>query len=197
MPNEFWPSTPMPPVALTRMDLVGNSIQQKTAANNPDVFCKSQGSGYRLPSIGEFHAQTKSLSPGSSYQPKEPAHWSQYINNDTTKARLPNDTTRNVNGSLYNEWGDVSKYANGWEAGNYWSTEISVLNNFRGGNNFQNWFAGGGYGRIIFVGTGATSYPPSSGGADYTVYTNVNALYNVACIRDLVPTPSTPTPSKS
>ncbi|SES67241.1 hypothetical protein [Thorsellia anophelis] len=187
MPNEFWPSTTNPP---SLPGGIGNSIQQNTAANNPDVFCKSQGSGYRLPSIGEFHANTKSLSPGSSHQAVQPGHWSQYVNNDTTKARLPNDATRNVNGSLYNEWGDVSKYVNGWEAGNYWSSEVAVVRNI-------SYSRSRGVGRLKFDPTLGLIYPPTDRIDTFALTSDAGNLYNTACVRDLVPTPSTANPSKT
>ncbi|SET30648.1 hypothetical protein [Thorsellia anophelis] len=191
MPNEFWPDTPAPPYLSGG---IGNEIQQKTAANNPDIFCKTQGSSYRLPSIGEFHAGAKNVFPGGDFERQSPAHWSQFIDNDITKNMLPVNSNRTVNGSLYNEWGDVTKYVNGWESGNYWSTEQSVAQDRAyGGRNRV-----GGYGRPVFISTGTTSYPPvETNGFEYRVFTNVTSLFNVACVRDLVPTPSTPSPSKS
>lgn len=207
MPNRFWPNT-------TSVDPfrygIGNQIQRETAANNPDVFCEFQGDGYRLPSVGEINSSYRVLNPGHTYfnppysptirTSLVPGHWANYSENDIGKSRLPNVSGRVVSGSVGNEWGALSSY--GWSAGSYVVTEISVIQ-----TRAVSGQPSAAFGRIFFDSTslGANgvlgyvsgvvdainrpSYNNSPGYADYSHY--------VACVRDLIVTPATPSPSKT
>ncbi|SET15526.1 hypothetical protein [Thorsellia anophelis] len=201
MPNRFWKDTPQIPTAPKG---IGNTIQQNTAANNPDIFCESQGKGYRLPSVHEYETDAiNTTNPGYPRSPQSPGHWSAYINNDVKDTRKTNIATRSVSGAISNEWGDLTKY-NGWNdtAGltpNYWTTETSHYQGYNYGNNI--WDIG--YGRIYFNVQSMIGY--GTRGTRYNLYTNpfdiptpnATDLGLVACIRDLVPTPATPVPGKS
>ncbi|MNC35167.1 hypothetical protein D3C75_836400 [compost metagenome] len=38
---------------------------------------------------------------------------------------------RDANARLWNEWGSMSRYSNGWFAGNYWVRELTAAGNER------------------------------------------------------------------
>ncbi|SET49605.1 hypothetical protein [Thorsellia anophelis] len=182
-PNNFWRDTTFAGQ--------GNAIQQKTAANNPDVFCESQGKGYRLPAAGEYNSAQNSFLPYAANAPKSPGHWSTYQDNDITKARKANNGARTVSGSLYNEWGNLSAYGNGWEttvSDRYWVTEPAqnkYTSSFASQSNYT-------LGRFAFL-IASGGFTNLTGG-NPTRLTPQTSNY-VACVRDLVSTPSTVSPS--
>lgn len=68
------------------------------------AWCSSQGNGYTIPGYSQMTDRTPTLQTGAS---------------------------RYANGRLWNEWGVMSRYANGWFAGNYWASELTSDGNAR------------------------------------------------------------------
>lgn len=72
--------------------------------SDAQAWCSSQGSGYSIPGYVEMTDRTPTVQTGSS---------------------------RDTNGRLWNEWGVMSSYSNGWYAGNYWARELTSTGNER------------------------------------------------------------------
>ncbi|SES95955.1 hypothetical protein [Thorsellia anophelis] len=122
-PNEFLPDTRPAWVGQ------GNEILQNSPFTNPDIFCKLQGDGFRTFSLGEFQGSYRYWNLFGNSTAYNPQHWSKYYNNDITQPRLPNMatlTTRQV-GALFNEWGDLNQYGNGWDKPNYWAVDTTTV----------------------------------------------------------------------
>ncbi|SES95095.1 hypothetical protein [Thorsellia anophelis] len=190
-PNKFWPAE----LGYSFRAIVGNQIQQTTAANNVDVFCDSQGSGYRTPSIGEFNRQHVGYNPFLV----GPRHFSGHFNNDITKAGLPNTGGRFISGSIFNEWGNLATYNNGWENNWYWAAEpgpnpkntsFGRRLNFRTTDGAVAGYHNGDPGS--YCGTN----PPTETALYYWGCVT-QATRAVACVRDLVPTPLNASPGKT
>ncbi|MFV8845806.1 Ig-like domain-containing protein [Serratia fonticola] len=68
------------------------------------AWCSSQGGGYAVPSYSELTDRTPTAQTGAN---------------------------RDANARLWNEWGSMSRYSNGWFAGNYWVRELTAAGNER------------------------------------------------------------------
>ncbi|MHA7847976.1 Ig-like domain-containing protein [Serratia sp. D1N4] len=68
------------------------------------AWCSSQGSGYAVPGYGQMTDRTPASQTGAN---------------------------RDADGRLWNEWGTMNSYSNGWFAGNYWVTELVSGGNAR------------------------------------------------------------------
>ncbi|MFZ1875092.1 MAG: Ig-like domain-containing protein [Chania sp.] len=68
------------------------------------AWCSSQGSGYAVPGYGQITDRTPASQTGAN---------------------------RDADGRLWNEWGTMNSYSNGWFAGNYWVTELVSGGNAR------------------------------------------------------------------
>ncbi|HFV9293334.1 TPA: Ig-like domain-containing protein [Serratia fonticola] len=68
------------------------------------AWCSSQGGGYAVPSYSEMTDRTPIAQTGAN---------------------------RDANARLWNEWGSMSRYSNGWFAGNYWVRELTAAGNER------------------------------------------------------------------
>ncbi|MFC0225471.1 Ig-like domain-containing protein [Serratia aquatilis] len=66
------------------------------------AWCNSQGGGYVLPGYQEMTDRTPAIETGGS---------------------------RDANGRLWNEWGSMGSYSNGWFSGNYWAKEMTSDSN--------------------------------------------------------------------
>ncbi|EKN4180495.1 Ig-like domain-containing protein [Yersinia enterocolitica] len=67
------------------------------------AWCSSQG-GYAVPGYAQMTDRTPAVETGAA---------------------------RHADGRLWNEWGPMSRYANGWFAGNYWANELTSDGNAR------------------------------------------------------------------
>ncbi|OMQ25509.1 Ig-like domain-containing protein [Serratia oryzae] len=67
-------------------------------------WCSSQGGGYAVPGYGQMTDRTPVSQTGAN---------------------------RDADGRLWNEWGTMNSYSNGWFAGNYWVTELVSGGNAR------------------------------------------------------------------
>jgi hypothetical protein len=72
--------------------------------SDAEAWCSSQGGGYTLPSYAQMTDRTPAIQTGSS---------------------------RHANGRLWNEWGSLGAYSNGWFPGNYWVSEYTSTGNER------------------------------------------------------------------
>ncbi|WP_431221781.1 Ig-like domain-containing protein [Serratia sp. L9] len=66
------------------------------------AWCGSQGGSYVIPGYSEMTDRTPTVQIGGH---------------------------RDTNGRLWNEWGAMSRFSNGWFAGNYWSRELTASGN--------------------------------------------------------------------
>lgn len=66
------------------------------------AWCNSQGGGYALPGYRDMTDRTPAVQTGGS---------------------------RDANGRLWNEWGSMNRYSNGWFSGNYWAKEMTSSSN--------------------------------------------------------------------
>jgi hypothetical protein len=73
-------------------------------AGEAAAWCSSQGGGYTVPSYSEMTDRTPIVQTGAN---------------------------RDANARLWNEWGSMSRYSNGWFAGNYWGRELTAAGNER------------------------------------------------------------------
>lgn len=100
--NQFWPNTVFAGF--------GNSFQQTTVTNNPDLYCNSLGDGWYLPSLGDYSAYySDKYVVNASGQNVLPGAAINYVNGGTTSEsnKIPKPASWNTpqTGSLLNEWG--------------------------------------------------------------------------------------------
>ncbi|SES95122.1 hypothetical protein [Thorsellia anophelis] len=91
LPNDLFPSHP--PYSF------GSTLQQTTAENNPDVWCKDQANGYRTPKASDMSEAHVAIVPP-----------------EANPNGLTGGSERKASLSLYNEWGNVKQYpGSGWD----------------------------------------------------------------------------------
>lgn len=156
-PNEFWPFS-SPAWAGT-----GTVIQQESPFTNPDIFCKMQGGGFRTFSLGELNGYYRYYGVFRNSATYKPGHWANYYNNDINLPKLKSmgaiDTRQT--GALFNEWGDLNGWGNGWDKPGYWTAEPDTTAN-----------------RQAMSGKGT--------GVNAAVST---ATYGTVCVTDMIPIP--------
>lgn len=72
--------------------------------SDAEAWCSSQGGGYTIPGYSQLTDRTPTIETGAN---------------------------RDANGRLWNEWGSMGAYSNGWFSGNYWVTELTSAGNAR------------------------------------------------------------------
>lgn len=81
-----------------------NNSHNFMGTSDAAAWCSSQGGSYVIPGYSEMTDRTPTVQTGGN---------------------------RDANGRLWNEWGTMGRYSNGWYAGNYWSRELTANGNER------------------------------------------------------------------